>query len=120
MSTAEICNTLQSKANNDQRHNKKTKHTTQQIIPQPNHDNNTNFPNNWVPGFNAVIEESKFGVGYNYSISYLIPIFKKPKVYKESEEAKKKRLQEASEEKSIKKAQRAANKEEKKSSKQRL
>ena len=85
-----------------------------------NHDSNTNFPNNWVPGFNAVTEESKFGVGYNYSISYLIPIFKKPKVYKESEEAKKKRLQEASEEKSIKKAQRAADKEEKKSSKQRL
>ena len=84
------------------------------------HDNNTNFPNNWVPGFNAVTEESKFGVGYNYSISYLIPIFKKPKVYKESEEAKKKRLQTASEEKSIKKAQRASDKEEKKSSKQSL
>ena len=81
------------------------------------HDNSTNFPNNWIPGFNAVTEESKFGVSYNYSISYLVPLFKKPKVYKESEEAKKKRLQEAAEEKSIKKEQRAADREEKKSTK---
>ncbi|MFI2743949.1 DUF6048 family protein [Zhouia sp. PK063] len=42
--------------------------------------NNTsaaNFPNLWMPGFNTVTEGSKFGVGFNYTISYLIPIFKK-------------------------------------------
>lgn len=41
--------------------------------------NNTqagNFPNLFIPGFNKVTDGSKFGVGYNYSISYLIPIFK--------------------------------------------
>jgi len=79
-----------------------------------NHSPNTNFPNNWVPGFNAVTEESKFGVGYNYSISYLIPLFKKPKIYKESEEAKKERLQKASEIRSIKKQEKIADKEGKK------
>lgn len=79
-----------------------------------NHNPNTNFPNNWVPGFNAVTEESKFGVGYNYSISYLIPLFKKPKIYKESEEAKMKRLQKASEVRSIKKQEKIADKEDSK------
>lgn len=79
------------------------------------HDNSTNFPNNWVPGFNAVTEESKFGVSYNYNISYLIPLFQKPKVYKESEEAKAKRLKEAATERSLKKAEKAAEKEGKKS-----
>ena len=79
-----------------------------------NHNPNTNFPNNWVPGFNAVTEESKFGVGYNYSISYLIPLFKKPKIYKESEEAKMKRLQKASEVRSIKKQEKIAEKEDSK------
>jgi hypothetical protein len=67
-----------------------------------------------VPGFNAVTEESKFGVGYNYSISYLIPLFKKPKIYKESEEAKMKRLQKASEVRSIKKQEKIAKKEDSK------
>ncbi len=80
-----------------------------------NHDNSTNFPNNWVPGFNAVTEESKFGVSYNYNISYLIPLFQKPKVYKESEEEKAKRLKETAAERSLKKAEKAAEKEEKKS-----
>ncbi len=80
-----------------------------------NHDNSTNFPNNWVPGFNAVTEESKFGVSYNYNISYLIPLFQKPKVYKESEEAKAKRLKETAAERSLKKAEKAAEKEENKS-----
>lgn len=80
-----------------------------------NHDNSTNFPNNWVPGFNAVTEESKFGVSYNYNISYLIPLFQKPKVYKESEEAKAKRLKETAAERSLKKAEKQAQKEEKKS-----
>jgi len=36
-----------------------------------------NFGNLYVPGFNRTYDYSKFGVGYGYSISYLIPIFKK-------------------------------------------
>jgi len=36
-----------------------------------------NFANLYVPGFNRTYDYSKFGVGYGYSISYLIPIFKK-------------------------------------------
>ncbi|MGB7395742.1 MAG: DUF6048 family protein [Pricia sp.] len=36
-----------------------------------------NFRNQFIPGFNKVTEGSNFGVGYNYSISYLIPLYKK-------------------------------------------
>ncbi len=35
------------------------------------------FPNLFIPGFNKVTDESKFGVGYNYSLTYLIPLYKK-------------------------------------------
>lgn len=38
-----------------------------------------NFSNLYIPGFNKVTDESKFGVGYNYTISYLVPIFQKNK-----------------------------------------
>ena len=37
------------------------------------------FPNLYIPGFNKVTDGSQFGVGYNYTISYLIPIFKTSK-----------------------------------------
>ncbi|MGO3183767.1 MAG: DUF6048 family protein [Aequorivita sp.] len=36
-----------------------------------------NFANLYIPGFNRTYDYSKFGVGYGYSISYLVPIFKK-------------------------------------------
>lgn len=36
-----------------------------------------NFANLYIPGFNRTYDYSKFGVGYGYSVSYLIPIFKK-------------------------------------------
>src|SRR5690606_7281394 len=36
-----------------------------------------NFDNLYIPGFNRTYDYSEFGVGYGYSISYLIPIFKK-------------------------------------------
>ena len=36
-----------------------------------------NFPNLWIPGFNKVTDGSKVGVGYNYSITYFIPLYKK-------------------------------------------
>lgn len=42
------------------------------------------FPNLWIPGFNKVNDNSKFGVGYNYSISYFIPLYSKKKKKKES------------------------------------
>ncbi|WP_297702673.1 DUF6048 family protein [uncultured Eudoraea sp.] len=35
------------------------------------------FPNLWIPGFNKVNDNSKFGVGYNYTISYFIPLYRK-------------------------------------------
>lgn len=35
------------------------------------------FPILYVPGFNKVTWDSKFGVGYNYSISYFLPLYKK-------------------------------------------
>lgn len=34
------------------------------------------FENLYIPGFNRTYDYSKFGVGYGYSLSYLIPIFK--------------------------------------------
>ena len=36
-----------------------------------------NFANLYIPGFNRTYDYSKFGVGYGYTISYLIPIYKK-------------------------------------------
>ncbi len=37
------------------------------------------LPNLWIPGFNKVTEGSNFGVGYNYTITYLIPLYRKAK-----------------------------------------
>lgn len=39
---------------------------------QPN-----NFDNLYIPGFNRTYDGSNFGVGYGYSISYLLPFYKK-------------------------------------------
>lgn len=44
------------------------------------------FPNLWIPGFNKVTDGSNFGVSYNYSISYFIPLYKKSKKKKEQPE----------------------------------
>ncbi len=38
-----------------------------------------NFNNLWIPGFNKVTEDSKWGVGFNYTISYFLPLYKKVK-----------------------------------------
>lgn len=35
------------------------------------------FGNVYIPGFNKTYERSKFGVGWGYSISYMIPIYSK-------------------------------------------
>jgi hypothetical protein len=39
----------------------------------------TNFENIYIPGFNKTYDSSGIGVGYGYSISYLIPLYKKNK-----------------------------------------
>jgi len=44
------------------------------------------FPNLFIPGFNKVTDGSKFGVGYNYSISYFLPLYKKKNKPKKSVE----------------------------------
>jgi len=38
------------------------------------------FENLWIPGYNRSYADSPFGVGWGYSISYLIPILKKDKI----------------------------------------
>ena len=48
-----------------------------------------NFRNLWIPGFNKVTDGSKFGVGYNYSMTYFLPLYKKAKKIKEKEEKRK-------------------------------
>jgi len=35
------------------------------------------FPNLWIPGFNKVNDNSNFGVSYNYTLSYFIPLYRK-------------------------------------------
>lgn len=50
---------------------------------------NDAFRNLFIPGFNKVTDGSKFGVGYNFSISYFLPLYKKAKKpKKEKEETK--------------------------------
>lgn len=41
-----------------------------------------NFENLWIPGYNRVYQDSPFGIGWGYSVSYLIPFIKKEKVEK--------------------------------------
>lgn len=40
-------------------------------------DTPDNFTNVFIPGFNKVFEDSNIGVGYGYTISYRIPLYKK-------------------------------------------
>ena len=42
-------------------------------------DQPEDFENMYIPGFNKTYDSGKFGVGYGYTVSYLIPIFKKNK-----------------------------------------
>lgn len=44
------------------------------------------FANLYIPGFNKTYENSKFGAGFNYTISYFIPLYKsKTKVKKDKQ-----------------------------------
>jgi hypothetical protein len=36
-----------------------------------------NFENLYIPGFNKTYDSGRFGVGFGYNISYLIPLYKK-------------------------------------------
>ncbi|WP_431158013.1 DUF6048 family protein [Winogradskyella poriferorum] len=39
-----------------------------------------NFENLFIPGFNRTYDSGRFGTGFNFNLSYLIPIFKKDKI----------------------------------------
>jgi hypothetical protein len=41
-----------------------------------------NFKNLYIPGFGRTYDSSKIGTGFSYSISYLLPIYKKDRVQK--------------------------------------
>ena len=48
-----------------------------------------NYENLYIPGFNRTFDSGRFGVGFGFNLSYLVPIFKKDKVViqeKESDE----------------------------------
>ena len=42
-------------------------------------DEPTNFENLYIPGFNRTFDSGRFGFGFGYNVSYLIPIYKKNK-----------------------------------------
>jgi len=42
-------------------------------------DEPNNFENLYIPGFNRTFDSGRFGIGFGYNISYLIPIIKKDK-----------------------------------------
>ncbi|WP_430468379.1 DUF6048 family protein [Winogradskyella ouciana] len=39
-----------------------------------------NFENLYIPGFNRTYDSGRFGVGFGFNLSYLVPIFKKDKI----------------------------------------
>ncbi len=39
-----------------------------------------NYENLYIPGFNRTYDSGRFGVGFGFNLSYLIPIFKKDKI----------------------------------------
>jgi len=39
-----------------------------------------NYENLYIPGFNRTFDSGRFGVGFGFNMSYLIPIFKKDKI----------------------------------------
>lgn len=51
--------------------------------------NEGEFSNLFIPGFNKVTDNSIFGIGYNFSISYFLPLYKKAKKPKADEETPK-------------------------------
>lgn len=39
-----------------------------------------NYENLYIPGFNRTYDSGRFGVGFGFNLSYLVPIFKKDKI----------------------------------------
>lgn len=35
------------------------------------------MPHLWIPGFNRVTDNSRFGTGFNYTLSYMLPLYRK-------------------------------------------
>jgi len=58
------------------------------LIPNKNKKRrqNAEFTDLFIPGFNKVTDGSIFGIGYNFSISYFLPLYKKAKKPKNEEE----------------------------------
>lgn len=50
-----------------------------QIKAMISQDQPVRFENLYVPGFNRTFDSGRFGLGFGYTISYLIPIYKKDK-----------------------------------------
>ncbi|WP_232817865.1 DUF6048 family protein [Winogradskyella tangerina] len=46
-----------------------------------------NYENLYIPGFNRTYDSGRFGVGFGFNLSYLIPIFKKDKVVIQEKDA---------------------------------
>ena len=46
-----------------------------------------NFDNLYIPGFNRTYD-GKFGAGFNYTLSYFLPIYKKDKNKEKQKKAK--------------------------------
>lgn len=44
------------------------------------------FPDLFIPGFNKVTDGSRFGIGYNFSLTYFVPLYKKAKKPKKVKE----------------------------------
>ena len=51
-----------------------------------NANRDTNFHDLFIPGFNKVTDDSKFGVGYNFTLTYFLPLYKKAKKPKKVKE----------------------------------
>ncbi|WP_461587810.1 DUF6048 family protein [Winogradskyella sp.] len=47
------------------------------------------FENLYIPGFNRTYDSGRFGTGFGFNLSYLIPIFKKDKLVVQEKEAEK-------------------------------
>ena len=45
-----------------------------------------NYENLYIPGFNRTYDSGRFGSGYGFSLSYLVPIFKKDKIVVQEKE----------------------------------
>lgn len=47
----------------------------------------SNYENIYIPGFNKTYDSSRVGAGYGFTLSYLVPIFKKDKIVVQEKEA---------------------------------